>query len=91
MTDKTYTTPGGRVYSESDLERWDWEAANGMPGWEFIGKPTPGRPMSIGATKAKNLTVRLDELRRQKVEKAAAARGIKPSELMRELIDALPA
>jgi len=85
---KTYTTKSGRVYSEADLERRSWEAANGMPGWEFVGKPTPGRPVSVGA-KAKPFTIRLDEVRRAKVENEAKTRHISTSDLMRELIDAM--
>ena len=87
---KTYTAANGTTFNDEDIERWGAEIEAGMPGWEFE-KPTTGRPVSVGAVKAKSFSVRLDELRRQKVEKAAAARGIKPSELMRELIDALPA
>ncbi|MFV0373956.1 hypothetical protein [Microbacterium sp.] len=47
-----------------------------------------GRPISVGA-QARPFTLRLDAVRRAKLDEAARERHTTPSQLMRELIDAL--
>ncbi|MDR0483483.1 MAG: ribbon-helix-helix domain-containing protein [Cellulomonadaceae bacterium] len=82
----TYTTASGATYSDADLEQWGAQAEAGFVGWKF-GKPSPGRPVSVGPD-ARPLSIRMDATRRAKVESLAAARQITPSQLVRELIDA---
>lgn len=52
------------------------------------GLKIPGRPISVGA-QAKPFTLRLDAVRRAKLDEAAQRQHTTPSQLMRELIDAL--
>lgn len=82
----TYTTATGTTYTDADIERWAAEAEHGYSGWEF-GKPSPGRPISVGPD-AKPLSIRMDAKRRAKIEAIAAQRNITPSQVVRELIDA---
>lgn len=82
-----YIAANGFTYSEDDVERWGQEADAGCPGWEF-GKPVAGRPISVGAG-AKPLTLQLDAARRAKLDEVAAERRTTPSQVVRDLIDAL--
>lgn len=82
-----YTAANGVTYSEDDVERRGQEADVGFPGWKF-GKPVAGRPISVGAG-AKPFTLRLGAARRAKLDEVAAERRTTPSQVVRDLIDAL--
>ena len=73
--------------TDEDIDRWGAEAEAGFPGWKF-GKSVAGRPISVGA-EAKPFTLRLDAERRAKLNEIAQERHTTPSQLMRDLIDAL--
>lgn len=85
----TYTDVNGAPFTEADIETWaaETESENGYTG-KHLGPSTPGRPISIGA-KARPFTLRLDAARRAKLDEVAEERHTTPSQLMRELIDAL--
>ncbi len=89
MTEHTteYTDVNGTPFTEADIERWAAETEQGYAG-KHLGPSAPGRPISVGA-QAKPFTLRLDAARRAKLDDAAQARHITPSQLMRDLIDAL--
>lgn len=84
---KEYVAAKGSTYTDEDIERWGKEADEGFPGWKF-GKPVAGRPISVGA-EAKPFTIRLDADRRAKINKIAQERHTTPSQVVRDLIDAL--
>lgn len=86
---KTYTDVNGTEFTDEDIERWAADAEADVPyTGEHYGPPTPGRPVSVGI-EAKSFTLRLDRDRRSKLDAAARARHVTPSQLMRDLIDAL--
>jgi len=84
-----YTDVNGDSFTEQDIERWAAEAESekGYTG-THLGPSRPGRPVSVGA-RARPFTLRLDAARRAKLDEAAQERHTTPSQLMRELIDAL--
>ena len=84
-----YSDVNGVPFTEGDIERWAAEAESeaGYTG-KHLGPSVPGRPISVGA-QARPFTLRLDAARRAKLNEAAQERHITPSQLMRELIDAL--
>ena len=85
----TYTDVNGTTFTDDDIERWaaDFEADVPYTG-EHYGPPTPGRPVSVGRD-ARPFTLRLDAGRRAKLEERAKAAHSTPSQLMRDLIDAM--
>ena len=80
-------TAANAEYTDEDIERWGAEAEAGFRGWKF-GKSVAGRPISVGA-EARPFTLRLDAERRAKLNEIAQERHTTPSQLMRDLIDAL--
>lgn len=84
-----YVAADGTTFTEDDIERWaaDAESERGYVGGH-LGPAVPGRPVSVGE-KARPFTLRLDAARRAKLNEAAQERHITPSQLMRDLIDAL--
>jgi len=84
-----YTDVSGVPFTDDDIERWANEAESGK-GYtgKHRGLSVPGRPVSVGA-QARPFTLRLDAVRRAKLNEAAQERQTTPSQLMRELIDAL--
>lgn len=84
-----YTAVNGTTFTDKDIERWAAEAESeeGYTG-DHIGPSVPGRPVSVGA-EAKPFTLRLDAIRRAKLNESAEQRHITPSQLMRDLIDEL--
>ncbi|WP_130875482.1 CopG family transcriptional regulator [[Pseudopropionibacterium] massiliense] len=85
----THTDVNGTSFTEQDIERWAAEAESeqGYTG-KHLGPSIPGRPISVGA-QARPFTLRLDAARRAKLGEVARERNMTPSQLMRELIDAL--
>ncbi|WP_229116932.1 ribbon-helix-helix domain-containing protein [Actinomyces bovis] len=79
----------GVPFTDADIEQWAAEAESeaGYTG-KHLGPSVPGRPISVGA-QARPFTLRLDVVRRAKLDEAARERNITPSQMMRELIDAL--
>ncbi len=55
---------------------------------KHLGSSVAGRPISVGVG-AKPFTLRLDRSRRAKLAEVAQERGTTPSQLVRDLIDAL--
>ncbi|MGO3146514.1 MAG: CopG family transcriptional regulator [Leucobacter sp.] len=82
-----HTTADNVQFTEEDIKRWGQEAESGFTGWKF-GKPVAGRPVSVG-TDARPFTLCLDAERRMKLNKIAQEKHTTPSQLMRNLIDAL--
>jgi hypothetical protein len=84
-----YTDVNGAVFTDDDIERWaaTAESDQGYTGGH-LGPSVPGRPISVGR-KARPFTLRLDTARRAKLDEVAQERHITPSQLMRDLIDAL--
>lgn len=84
-----YSDVNGVPFTDEDIERWGVEAESeaGYSG-KHLGPSVPGRPISVGA-QARPFTLRLDAARRAKLDEAAQERHTTPSQLMRELIDAL--
>ncbi len=84
-----YTDVNGTPFTDEDIERWAAEAESeqGYTG-KHLGPSRPGRPVSVGA-QARPFTLRLDAARRAKLDEAAQERHTTPSQLMRDLIDAL--
>ncbi|MGL5819070.1 MAG: CopG family transcriptional regulator [Phycicoccus sp.] len=84
-----YRDVNGAPFTEEDIERWVTEAESeeGYAG-KHLGPSVPGRPISVGA-QARPFTLRLDAARRAKLDEAARERHTTPSQLMRDLIDAL--
>ncbi len=84
-----YSDVNGVPFTDEDIERWGVEAESeaGYTG-KHLGPSVPGRPISVGA-QARPFTLRLDAVRRAKLDEAAQERHTTPSQLMRELIDAL--
>ena len=86
---KTYTAANGTTFTDDDIERWAAEAESGEPfGGGHLGPPVPGRPVSVGQ-EAKPFTLRLDIARRAKLEARAKEQHTSPSQIMRDLIDAM--
>lgn len=85
----THTDVNSTSFTEQDIERWAAEAESeqGYTG-KHLGPSIPGRPISVGA-QARPFTLRLDAARRAKLGEVARERNMTPSQLMRELIDAL--
>ena len=84
-----YTDVNGAPFTDDDIEQWaaETESEKGYTG-KHLGSSVPGRPVSVGA-QARPFTLRLDAARRAKLDEAAQERHTTPSQLMRELIDAL--
>lgn len=84
-----HTDVNGVPFTDEDIERWAAEAESeqGYTG-KHLGPSVPGRPISVGA-QARPFTLRLDAARRAKLTEIAQERNMTPSQLMRELIDAL--
>lgn len=84
-----YTDVNGTPFSDADIEEWASvaESERGYTG-KHLGPSVPGRPVSVGA-QARPFTLRLDAARRAKLDEAAHERHTTPSQLMRDLIDAL--
>ncbi len=84
-----YNSVNCTPFTDEDVERWAVEAESeqGYAG-KHLGPSVPGRPISVGA-KARPFTLRLDAARRAKLDEVAQERRTTPSQLMRELIDAL--
>lgn len=84
-----HVAANGTTFTDDDVERWAAEAESGAEySGRHLGPPTPGRPVSVGE-RARPFTLRLDAARRAKLDAAAQQRHTTPSQLMRELIDAL--
>ncbi|WP_378143853.1 CopG family ribbon-helix-helix protein [Cnuibacter sp. UC19_7] len=85
----THNDVNGTPFTDDDMERWaaDTESDEGYTG-KHLGPSVPGRPISVGS-QARPFTLRLDAARRAKLDEAAEKRHTTPSQLMRELIDAL--
>ncbi|KAA9108198.1 CopG family transcriptional regulator [Microbacterium rhizomatis] len=85
----TYSDVNGIPFTDEDIESWAAEAESdtGYTG-KHLGPSVPGRPISVGA-QARPFTLRLDAARRAKLDEVAQERHTTPSQLMRELIDAL--
>ena len=83
-----YSDVNGVPFTDEDIEQWAAEAESetGYAG-KHLGPSVPGRPISVGA-QARPFTLRLDAVRRAKLDEAAQERHTTPSQLMRELIDA---
>lgn len=77
----------GVTYTDEDVEHWGQEADAGFPGWKF-GKSGAGRSISVGVG-AKPFALRLDAVRRAELDEVAAERQTTPSQVVRDLIDAL--
>lgn len=86
MSTKTYTDVNGTEFTDADIERWASEHEAGYTGPH--GPVVKGRPISVGH-EAKPFTLRLDGERRNKLKSVARERHTTPSQLMRDLIDAL--
>ena len=84
-----YSDVNGVPFTDTDIERWATQAESeaGYDG-KHLGPSTPGRPVSVGA-QARPFTLRLDAARRAKLDEVAHERHTTPSQLMRDLIDAL--
>lgn len=79
----------GVPFTDEDIEQWAAEAESETAyTGKHLGPSVPGRPISVGAH-ARPFTLRLDAARRAKLDEAAQERHTTPSQLMRELIDAL--
>jgi len=76
-----------RKLTDEEIEQDAAEAEAGFPHWTF-GKSIAGRPVSVGED-ARPVTLRLDAARRAKLKAVAAERHTNPSQVMRDLIDAL--
>jgi predicted transcriptional regulator len=85
----TYKDVSGVPFNDADIERWAAEAESGR-GYvgAHLGPSVPGRPISVGA-QARPFTLRLDAGRRAKLDEVVRERQTTPSQLMRDLIDAL--
>lgn len=85
----TYSDVNGVPFTDDDVELWAGEAESeaGYTG-KYVGPSMPGRPISVGA-QARPFTIRLDAVRRAKLDEVARERHTTPSQLMRELIDSL--
>lgn len=84
-----HVAANGTAFTDADIERWAAEAEsdNGYDG-AHLGPAVAGRPISVGE-RARPFTLRLDAARRAKLDDVAHRRHITPSQLMRDLIDAL--
>lgn len=84
-----YSDVNGVPFTDVDVELWAGEAESeaGYTG-NHVGPSMPGRPISVGA-QARPFTIRLDAVRRAKLNELAQERHTTPSQLMRELIDTL--
>lgn len=84
-----YSDVNGTPFTDADIEQWaaEAESEHGYTG-KHLAPSQPGRPISVGE-RAKPFTLRLDAARRAKLDEVAHERHTTPSQLMRELIDAL--
>lgn len=84
-----YHDVNGVRFTDEDIERWAAEAEGekGCTG-KHLGRSVPGRPTSVCAPTRK-FTLRLDAVRRAKLNEVARERRITASQLMRDLIDSL--
>ena len=83
----TYTDVNGTPFTDDDIERWAYHTEEGYTG-KHLGPSIPGRPISVGEN-ARPFTLRLDDARRAKLTQEAQTRHTTPSQVMRDLIDAL--
>jgi len=89
-----YLSSDGVTFTDEDIERWavidESEAGytGGHLGPPTEGLPSLGRPISVGED-ARPFTVRLDAIRRAKLDLAARQRNVSASQLVRDLIDGL--
>lgn len=85
---KKYTDANGTTFTDEDIERLvaEHESKEGYTGPH--GPIVIGRPISVGE-KSKPFTLRLDIRRRAKLDKEAEVRRVTPSQLVRDLIDAM--
>lgn len=83
----TYTDVNGTPFSDDDLDRWAAESEAGFEG-KHLGPSVLGRPISVGV-QARPFTLRLDAARRAKPAEVANERHTTPSQLIRDLNDAL--
>lgn len=84
-----YRDVSGVPFTDEDIEQWAAEAES-ETGYEgrHLAPSVPGRPISVGS-QARPFTLRLDAVRRAKLDEVAQERHTTPSQLMRELIDSL--
>lgn len=84
-----HTDVNGSPFTDGDLEAWAAgpESDQGYSG-KHLGPSIAGRPISVGA-QARPFTLRLDAARRAKLDEIAQKRDTTPSQLVRDLIDAL--
>ena len=84
-----HTDVNGTPFTDGDLHQWATgaESNQGYDG-KHLGPSVAGRPISVGA-QARPFTLRLDAARRAKLDEIARKRDTTPSQLMRDLIDAL--
>lgn len=84
-----HTDVNSSPFTDGDLENWAAgpESDQGYVG-KHLGPSVAGRPISVGA-QARPFTLRLDAARRAKLDDIAQRRDTTPSQLMRDLIDAL--
>ncbi|MFC5281539.1 CopG family transcriptional regulator [Arcanobacterium canis] len=85
----TYHDVHGATFTDEDIERWAQEAesSEGYTG-KHLGASVAGRPISVGVA-ARPFTIRLDVARRAKLNEIARSKETTPSQLIRDLIDAL--
>lgn len=85
----TYQDVNGIPFTDEDIEQWaaTAESEEGYTG-KHLGTSVAGRPISVGMA-ASPFTVRLDAARRAKLDEIAHAKETTPSQLIRDLIDAL--
>ena len=85
----SHVAANGKAFTDEDIERWatEAEASSGYTGGH-LGPAVPGHPISVGA-QARPFTLRLDSVRRAKLDEVAQERHMTASQLVRDLIDAL--
>ena len=83
----TYQAVNGKTFTDDDIEKWADQAESPYTG-SHLGPSAPGRPVSVGQ-QAKPFTLRLDAARRAKLQARAKDRHTTPSQIMRDLIDAM--
>jgi hypothetical protein len=86
-----YVAANGTVFTDEDIERWAAvdESEEGYTGG-YLGRPRRGRPLLVGEM-ARPFTVRLDAVRRAKIDAVAKQRNTTASQLVRDWIDELAA
>lgn len=84
-----YADVNGVPFTDEDIERWAAEDESEVGyGGGHLGPSRPGRPVSVGAD-VRPVTVRLDAVRRAKLEKFASSHQTSISQAVRDLIDAI--